>query len=86
MSGVTFKRMVEKVFKDLIGSTIKVYVDNMLVKSVLRTDHLQHLSEAFDLLRKYRVKLNPEKCIFRVTSRKFLRYLVTQRGIEADPD
>ena len=65
------QRMVDKVFKDLIERTMKVYVDNMLVKSVLRTDHLQHLGEAFDLLRKHKVKLNPEKCTFRVTSGSF---------------
>jgi len=49
-------------------------------------DHLQHLDEAFNLLRKYKVKLNSEKCTFRVSSGKFLGYLVTQWGIEADPD
>jgi len=49
-------------------------------------DHLQHLDEAFNLLRKYKVKLNSEKCTFRVSSGKFLGYLVTQWGIEANPD
>ena len=68
--GAIFQRMVNKVFKDLIGST----------------DHLQHLDKAFNLLRQYKVKLNPEKCTFGVASGKFLGYLVTQRGIKADPD
>ena len=85
-AGAIFQHMVHKVFKDLIGRTIKMYFDDMLVKSVLRTDHLQHLGEAFNLLRKYKVKLNPEKCTFRVAFQKFLGYLVTQRGIEADPN
>ena len=53
----------------------------MLVKSVQCTSHLQHLDKAFDLLRQYKVK-----CTFGVASEKFLGYLVTQRGIEADPD
>jgi len=70
----------------MIGSTMEVYVDDMLVKSVQHTDHLQHLDKAFDLLRQYKVKLNPEKCTFEVTFEKFLEYLVTQRGIKADPD
>ena len=70
----------------MIGSTMEVYVDDMLVKSVQHTDHLQHLDKAFDLLRQYKVKLNSEKCIFGVTSGKFLGYLVTRQGIEADPD
>ena len=57
-----------------------------MVKSVLCTDHLQHLDEAFDLLQKYKVKLNPEKCTFGIAPRKFLEYLVTQQGIKVDPD
>jgi len=68
--GVMFQRMVSKFFKDLIGSTMEVYVDDMLVKSVQRTDHLQHLDKVFDLFRQYKVKLNLEKCTFGV-SRKF---------------
>jgi len=47
---------------------MKVYVDDILVKSVQRTDHLQHLDKAFDLLRQYKVKLNPEKGTFGVAS------------------
>ena len=82
----TFQRMVDQVFKDLIGHTMEVYADDILVKSVRSFDHLRHLSEAFDLLRKYQVKLNPEKCTFGVAFGKFLGYLVTQRGIEANPD
>ena len=69
--------MVNKVFKDLIGNTMEVYVDDMLVKNIQCTDHLQHLHKAFDLLRQYKVKLNPEKCTLGVASRKFLGYLVT---------
>jgi len=65
---------------------MKVYVDDMLVKSSQRSDHLRHLSEAFNLLRKYKVKLNLEKCMFGVASGKLLGYLVTQQGIEANPN
>jgi len=50
------------------------------------TNQLQHLGEAFDLQQKYKVELNPEKCTFEVTSKKFLGFLVTQQGIEADPN
>ena len=69
--------MVNKVFKDLIGSTMKVYVDDMLMRSVQRTDHLQRLDKSFNLLGQYKVKLNPEKCTFGVAFGKFLGYLVT---------
>jgi len=65
---------------------MEVYVDDMLVKSVHLTDHLEHLDKAFDLLRQYNVKLNPKKCTFGVASGKFLGSLVTQRGIKADSD
>jgi len=58
----------------------------MLVKSFNRSNHVKHLEEAFTLLRKFNVNLNPEKCTFRVAFGKSLRYLVTQRGIEANPD
>ena len=64
---------------------MKVYVDDMLVKSTQRSDHLRHLSEAFNLIWKYKEKLNPQKCMFGMASGKFLGYLVTQRGIKA-PD
>ena len=63
---------------------MEMYIGDMLVKSIQRADYLQHLDKAFNLLRQYKVKLNPEKSIFGVASGKFLGYLVTQRGIEAD--
>ena len=77
-AGTTFQWMVNKVFKDLIGNTMEVYVDDMLVKSVQRMDHLQHLDKASDLLRQYEVKLNHKKCTFGVVSGKFLGCLVIQ--------
>ncbi|KAF8106175.1 hypothetical protein N665_0146s0021 [Sinapis alba] len=57
----------------------------MLVKSLIAKDHIRHLSECFETLNKYGMKLNPAKCTFGVTSSEFLRYNVTQRGIEANP-
>ena len=77
--------MVNKIFKDLIRDTMEVHVDDMLVKIVHRIEHLQHLDKAFNLLKQYEVKLNPEKCTFGVASAKFLGYMVTQQGIEANP-
>ena len=57
-AGATFQRMINKVLKHRIESTMEVYVDDMLVKSVQRVDHFQHLDKAFDLLRHNKVKLN----------------------------
>ena len=58
----------------------------MLVKSWQTVDHLTNLEETFDTLWKYNMKLNPSKCIFTVPSRKFLGFMVSQRGIEVNPD
>ncbi|XP_057251730.1 uncharacterized protein LOC130591816 [Beta vulgaris subsp. vulgaris] len=65
---------------------MEVYIDDMLIKSKQASDHVQHLSEAFDVLRRYGMKLNPTKCTFGVSAGKFLGYVVTQRGIEAIPN
>ncbi|CAL8163647.1 unnamed protein product [Prunus armeniaca] len=84
-AGATYQRLVNKIFKEQIGRIMEVYVDDMLVKAPKRADHLKNLTEAFSLLRQYRMKLNPSKCTFGVSSGRFLGYLVTQRGIEAYP-
>ncbi|CAL9016033.1 unnamed protein product [Prunus brigantina] len=84
-AGATYQRLVNKIFKEQIGKTMEVYVDDMLVKAPKHADHLKNLTEAFSLLRQYRMKLNPSKCTFGVSSDRFLGYLVTQRGIEAHP-
>ncbi|CAL8085946.1 unnamed protein product [Prunus armeniaca] len=65
---------------------MEVYADNMLVKAPQRVDHIKNLTEAFNMLKKYRMKLNPGKCTFGVSCGRFLGYLVTQRGIEALPN
>ena len=70
----------------MIGKMTEVYIDDILVKSVKAVDHIAHLEEAFGILRKYRMMLNPSKCIFGVSSGKFLGILVTKHGIEATPD
>ena len=72
-------------FRPLLGKTIEVYIDDMLVKSKERPDHAEHLQEAFELLRAYIMKLNPSKCAFGVSAGRFLGFRVTQRGIEANP-
>ncbi|KAL5574290.1 hypothetical protein UlMin_023887 [Ulmus minor] len=71
---------------DYLGDTVEVYIDDMLVKSLLAEQHLDHLRQAFQVLQKYGMKLNPTKCSFGVAAGKFLGYMVTQRGIEANPD
>ena len=81
----TYQRLVTKIFQSLLGDTMEAYIDDMLVTSKERFDHAKHLQEAFELLQRYGLKLNPLKCAFRVSAGKFLRFMVTQRGIEANP-
>ena len=70
-------------FKEQIRVTMEVYVDDIMVKGKQRSDHIGNLAETFDILREYKMKLNPAKCTFGVSSSRFLGYLVTQREIEA---
>nr|XP_033514679.1 uncharacterized protein LOC117279300 [Nicotiana tomentosiformis] len=65
---------------------MEVYINDILVKSERKEDHIEHLREAFGKLRQYDMKLNPEKCAFGVASGKFSGFLVSQRGIEVNPD
>ena len=83
--GATYQRLVTKMFKLLLGKTMEVYIDDMLVKSKQRPDHVTHLQEAFNLLKAYGMKLNPLKCVFGVSAGRFLGFMVKQRGIEANP-
>ena len=73
-------------FRPQIGWNVEVYVDDMLVKSQDEESHLDDLQETFDTLRQYNMKLNPSKCAFRVSSGKFLGFMVSHRGIEANPN
>ena len=72
-------------FRPLLGKTMEVYIDDLLVKSKKCLDHATHLQEAFEVLRAYDMKLNPSKCAFGVSAGRFLGFMVTQRGIEAKP-
>src|SRR5438445_112129 len=58
----------------------------MLVKSTKEVDRVKDLRETFEVLKRYTMRLNPQKCVFGVTAGKFLGFMVTNRGIEANPD
>ncbi|KAJ9560505.1 hypothetical protein OSB04_005665 [Centaurea solstitialis] len=85
-AGSTYQRLVNRMFKEHLGRTMEVYIDDMLVKSAKSNEHIQHLQQSFDILRQYKMKLNPTKCSFGVRAGKFLGYMVTRRGIEASPE
>ena len=85
-AGATYQRLVNHMFRPQIGRNVEVYVDDMLVKSLDERKHLEDLQETFDTFRQYNMKLNPSKCAFGVSSGKFLGFMVSHRGIEANPD
>ncbi|KAL2241737.1 UNVERIFIED_CONTAM: Retrovirus-related Pol polyprotein from transposon opus [Sesamum indicum] len=85
-AGATYQRLVNKMFAQQIGKTMEVYVDDMLVKSHKPDEHLEHLKIAFAIMREHGMKLNPSKCTFGVAGGKFLGYMVSERGIEANPE
>ena len=82
----TYQRLMTKIFKPLIRHTIEVYIDNIVVNSITKGEHTQHLEETFRLMKAYNIKLNPAKYPFEVSVGKFLGFMVTQRGIEVNPD
>nr|CAN72897.1 hypothetical protein VITISV_003776 [Vitis vinifera] len=85
-AGATYQRLMTKIFKPLIGHSVEVYIDDIVVKSKTREQHILHLQKVFHLLQKYGMKLNPSKCAFAVSADKFLGFMVSQRGIEVSPD
>ena len=85
-AGATYQRSMNKMFTHQIGRNVQVYVDDMLMKSLRKNDHLNDLQETFDTLWSYNMKLNPSKCVFEVTAGKFLGFMVSQRGIEVNSE
>ena len=85
-AGATYQQLVNHMFRPQIGQNVEVYVDDMLVKSLDEGRHLDDLQETFNTLRRYNMKLNPSKCAFGVASGKFLGFMVSHRGIEANPE
>ena len=84
--GATYQRLVNKMFNKQIGRNMEVYVDDMLIKSKEELAHLDDFRETFATLKQYQMKLNPSKCVFGVASGKFLGFMMSQRGIEANPE
>ena len=82
----TYQRMMTKMFEPQLGKNVEVYIDDMVVKSKLVSEHLADLTYIFEILRRHKLHLNASKCSFGVGSGKFLGYMVTHRGIEVNPD
>jgi hypothetical protein len=82
----TFVRAMSKTFGDLIRDKVEVYVDDIVVKTKRGSSLVGDLTLAFDRLWATRMKLNPDKCVFGVSTGKLLGFLVSYRGIEANPE
>ncbi|XP_065026171.1 uncharacterized protein LOC135650616 [Musa acuminata AAA Group] len=85
-AGATYQRTMNRMFAHQIGRNMKVYVDDMIVKSRTTTTHLSDLAETFDTIRRYNMRLNPAKCAFGVNSGKFLGFIIHERGIDVNPE
>jgi hypothetical protein len=85
-SGATYQRCMQHVFIDHIKRTVEAFVDDIVVKTRKADDLVSDLRITFGCLRANGVKLNPEKCVFGVPRGMLLGYIVSQRGIEANPE
>src|SRR3954463_7937193 len=84
--GTTYQRMMQACLKEQIGKNMQVYVDDIVIKTYSASTLLDDLRETFATLNKYRIKLNPKKCVFCVPAGKLIGYMVSARGIEANPE
>ena len=79
-AGSTYQRMMTRMFETQLGKSIEVYINDMIVKSKVVSEHVRDLRNIFEIMRKHKFRLNTSKCSFGVGSRKFLEYMVTNRG------
>jgi len=85
-AGATYQRLMDRVLASMIGRNVQAYVDDMVVTSHEKDQHVTDLEELFTTIAKYKLKLNPGKCVFGVEAWKFIGFLLTERGIEANPE
>ena len=85
-AGATYQRLVNKMFVKQLGKLWRCTLMIMLVKSKKAIDHSTDLEEMFQILREYKMKLNPTKCAFGVSFGKFPGFIVNNRGIEVNPN
>ena len=86
LKSATYQRLMERVLAPMIGRNVQAYVDDMVVTSQAKGQHVSDLEELFATIAKYRLKLNPEKCVFGVKAGKFLGFLLTKHEIETNPE
>ena len=85
-ANATYQRLMDRVLAPMIGRNVQAYVDDMVLTSQVKDQHVADLEELFTMIAKYKLKLNPKKCVFGIEAGKFLGFLLTKRGIEATVD
>jgi hypothetical protein len=85
-SGATYQRAMNLIFHKLLGNTMEIYIDDIIVKLAEFSSHIADLRKAFDKMCRYGLKMNPRKCTFGVSAGKFLGFIIHEHGIEIDPD
>jgi hypothetical protein len=82
-AGATYQRAIQTCLGEQIGNNTEAYVDDVVTKTKNRDMLIEDLKQTFENLNKWKWKLNPNKCVFRVPSGQLLGFLVSNRGIEA---
>jgi hypothetical protein len=82
----TYQRMMQNCLRSQIGRNIQAYIDDVVITTRKEESIIGELYETFDNLDRYKLKLNPKKCSFGVSAGKLLGFLVSARGIEANPE
>ena len=85
-AGAIYRHAISTIFRSHLRKMIECYVDDIAVKSHDKNDHLRDLKIKFDIMRAYQLKINSTKSFLGVSSAKFLRFIITSKGIYLDPD
>jgi ribonuclease HI len=85
-AGATYQRAIQMCFADQLHRNVEAYMDDVVIKTRNPEGLIEDLEETFTSLRKFRWKLNPTKCVFGVPSGKLLGFIISNRGIEANPE
>jgi hypothetical protein len=84
-AGATYQRAINFIFHDLLGVILEFYIDDIVIKSARLDHHLADVRLGLERMRRYGLKINPLKCAFSVSARKFLGFIVLEKGTEIDP-
>jgi hypothetical protein len=85
-ASATYQRAMNLIFHELLGNTVEVYIDDIVIKSAEFSSRIADLRKAFDKMCRYGLKMNPRKCAFGVSAGKFLGFIIHEHGIKIDPD